>query len=113
MDNVKVVGVFNQVFSNIFTDTVKYLQENQPFNKVTTNEDNIIEFHIKKKKSKMPTSMNLLVNEEATTFVDRKLDELFIELNEKFGPYPEKMMEDQSDPIYVLNANIYPYFKDE
>jgi hypothetical protein len=52
LDNVKVVGVFNQVFSNIFTDTVKYLQENQPFNKVTTNEDNIIEFHIKKRNQK-------------------------------------------------------------
>ncbi|MCG3215107.1 MAG: hypothetical protein KAS63_00165 [Candidatus Heimdallarchaeota archaeon] len=45
-------------------------------------------------------------------FVTSKIDELFAELNEKFGPYPEKMLEDKSDPIYVLNAQIFPHFKE-
>ena len=113
LDNVKVAGVFNQVYSNIFADTVRYLQENQPFDEVTMNEDNIIEYHINKKKATVPTIMTLFVSEEAATFVESKLDELFAELNEKFGPYPEKMLENKSDPIYILSANIFPHFKDE
>lgn len=112
LDNIKIAGLFSQIYSNIFADTMKYLQENQPFDKVTKDKEDNVEYHVKKKKAKMPTSMTLLINEEAAAFVDRKIDELFAELDEKFGPYPEKMLEDQSNPIYILNANIFPYFKE-
>ena len=61
------------------------------------------------KPNKKPYELSYIFD---TDLNESKLDELFKELNEKFGPYPEKMLEIKSDPVYILSANVFPHFKD-
>ena len=109
----QVIAIMSHVYSNIFTEQIKKLEEKIPFEKVDVDEDGEITYIIDGEKRKMPYTSSFITGKKEAEFLTKGLNKLMADFKEKFGDSPETFLNFDSKPMYLFNAHVFPYYTKE
>ncbi|HUU77660.1 MAG TPA: winged helix-turn-helix domain-containing protein [candidate division Zixibacteria bacterium] len=110
---LKMIAMVGHIYANMFSEQVKLLQEKIPFEKVIIDENNDITFFIGGKKHKMPYTTNFITGKKEAEFLTKGLKKLMKEFMEEFGDSSEAFLNLDSKPMYLFNAQLFPYFDEK
>lgn len=113
LDLFRVNSVMSHVFSNLFSDQVEFLKNKGTLDNTYVDSEDKIKFQVNELDSKIPIQLSTIASEEAVNLISKRIRELIIEIDEKFGPAIERIRDPTLNPKYLVNLEIFPYFIEE
>ena len=109
----QMIAMMSHVYSNIFSEQIKELEEKTPFEKVDVDEKGDITYVLDGEKRKMPYTSSFITGKKEAEFLTKGLNKLMDDFQKEFGNPPEAFLNLDSKPTYLFNAHLFPYYSKE